>query len=59
MLDRSVNAVEENLLSYTLWNYTADNTNAHGDQWNGEDLSTFSTDAGGTWAPIDPKGSPS
>lgn len=44
VLDRSVNAVEENLLSYTLWNYTADNTNAHGDQWNGEDLSIFSTD---------------
>jgi hypothetical protein len=43
-LDRSFNAVEENLLSYTLWNYTADNTNAHGDQWNGEDLSIFSVD---------------
>lgn len=30
------------LLSYTLWNYTPDNDNQHGDQWNGEDLSIFS-----------------
>jgi hypothetical protein len=36
--------VEDALLSSTLWNYTADNTNAHGDQWNGEDLSIFSRD---------------
>lgn len=43
-LDRSFNAVEENSLSYTLWNYTADNTNERGDQWNGEDLSIFSRD---------------
>jgi hypothetical protein len=43
-LDRSFRAVEDNLLSCTLWNYTADNTNAHGDQWNGEDLSIFSRD---------------
>jgi hypothetical protein len=31
-------------LNATLWNYTADNTNEHGDQWNGEDLSIFSRD---------------
>ncbi len=43
-LDRSFRSVEENLLSCTLWNYTADNTNAHGDGWNGEDFSIFSRD---------------
>ncbi len=43
-MDRSMQAMEDNLLSYTLWNYTADNTNARGDQWNGEDLSIFSRD---------------
>ena len=43
-LERSLSAIETNLLGYTLWNYTADNTNARGDQWNGEDLSVFSRD---------------
>ncbi len=43
-LDTSFDALEANLVSYTLWNYTADNTNARGDQWNGEDLSIFSRD---------------
>ncbi|MFN2149298.1 MAG: glycosyl hydrolase family 35, partial [Anaerolineales bacterium] len=43
-LDRSFRAIEANLLGCTLWNYTADNTNARGDQWNGEDLSIFSRD---------------
>lgn len=41
-LDRSFRAMESNKLSYALWNYTPDNDNVHGDQWNGEDLSTFS-----------------
>ncbi|MFZ5942204.1 MAG: cellulase family glycosylhydrolase [Bacteroidota bacterium] len=41
-LDRSFRVAEKNLLSYTLWNYTADNTNEYGDSWNGEDLSVFS-----------------
>jgi len=41
-LDRSFRAMESNRLSYTLWNYTPDNDNLHGDQWNGEDLSIFS-----------------
>jgi hypothetical protein len=41
-IDRSFLAMENNLLNYTLWNYTVDNDNAHGDQWNGEDLSVFS-----------------
>ena len=43
-MDRSMRAMEDNLLSCTLWNYTADNTNSRGDMWNGEDLSIFSRD---------------
>ena len=43
-LDTSFRVMEENLASCTLWNYTADNSNARGDQWNGEDLSVFSRD---------------
>lgn len=31
-MDRSLRALEDALLNGTLWNYTADNTNAHGDQ---------------------------
>jgi len=43
-MDASFRAVEANLLSYNLWNYTADNDNRHGDQWNDEDFSIFSRD---------------
>ena len=43
-LDATFRALEANLLGGTLWNYTADNTNERGDQWNGEDLSIFSRD---------------
>jgi hypothetical protein len=43
-LNRTFRAIEDNLLSCTLWNYTADNSNARGDQWNDEDLSLFSRD---------------
>lgn len=43
-LDASMRALEANLLSFTLWNYTADNTNERGDMWNDEDLSIFSRD---------------
>jgi hypothetical protein len=43
-MDRTLRALEDTLLSGALWNYTADNTNARGDQWNGEDLSIFSRD---------------
>ena len=43
-MDRSLRAADENLLTYTIWNYTPDNDNKHGDQWNGEDLSIFSLD---------------
>ncbi|MDE2635461.1 MAG: cellulase family glycosylhydrolase [Chloroflexota bacterium] len=43
-LDYNLGALDDNLLSYTLWNYTPDNSNARGDGWNGEDLSIFSRD---------------
>ena len=43
-LNRTFRAIEDNLLSCTLWNYTSDNTNSRGDQWNDEDLSLFSRD---------------
>ncbi|MGD1995823.1 MAG: cellulase family glycosylhydrolase [Anaerolineae bacterium] len=43
-LDATLQALEANLVSFTLWNYTADNTNERGDQWNDEDLSIFSRD---------------
>lgn len=43
-MDRSMQALEDTLLSATVWNYTADNSNARGDQWNDEDLSIFSRD---------------
>jgi hypothetical protein len=43
-LDRTWRALDDTLLSGTIWNYTADNTNAHGDGWNDEDLSIFSRD---------------
>jgi hypothetical protein len=43
-MDRTLRALDDTLLSGTLWNYSADNSNAHGDLWNGEDLSIFSRD---------------
>lgn len=43
-MDDSMAAMDANLVSFTLWNYTADNTNERGDLWNGEDLSIFSRD---------------
>jgi hypothetical protein len=43
-LDATMRALEANLVSFTLWNYTADNNNERGDQWNDEDLSIFSRD---------------
>ncbi|HUX99138.1 MAG TPA: cellulase family glycosylhydrolase [Candidatus Deferrimicrobium sp.] len=43
-LDLMYNAFDKLFLSGTLWNYTADNNNAFGDNWNQEDLSIFSRD---------------
>ncbi len=37
-------AMDKNLLSATIWNYTASNTHARGDGWNGEDLSIWCRD---------------
>lgn len=43
-LDANLTALDENLLHFTLWNYTPGNTNEWGDLWNNEDLSIFSRD---------------
>ena len=43
-MDATLRAIEANLLSCTLWNYTSDNNNEYGDLWNGEDFSIFSRD---------------
>jgi Cellulase (glycosyl hydrolase family 5)/Glycoside hydrolase family 5 C-terminal domain len=43
-LDRSLRAMEGARVNYALWNYTPDNSNVYGDQWNGEDLSIYSPD---------------
>ena len=37
-------ALDATLVHSTQWNYTADNSHAHGDLWNEEDLSIFSRD---------------
>lgn len=41
-LDRSFRALEDNLMSGAIWNYSADNIHERGDAFNGEDLSIFS-----------------
>ncbi|HOB35507.1 MAG TPA: cellulase family glycosylhydrolase [Bacillota bacterium] len=43
-MDRLMRALDANFHNFTLWNYTADNSNERGDGWNGEDLSIFSRD---------------
>ena len=43
-MDRSLRAMDDALASYTIWNYTSDNTNERVDLWNDEDLSIFSRD---------------
>ena len=43
-LTMNYDALDFHLLHGTLWNYTADNTNLWGDQWNLEDFSIFSRD---------------
>lgn len=41
-MDANMTALERDLLSFTLWNYTSDNCHEWGDKWNGEDLSLWS-----------------
>jgi hypothetical protein len=43
-LDAYYDALDANLVGGTIWNYAADNTNLHGDNWNEEDNSVFSRD---------------
>lgn len=43
-LDRSMGALDDAQVSYTIWCYEPGNTNKYGDGWNGEDLSLFSRD---------------
>jgi len=43
-MQRTLRAIDDNLLGSCIWNYTSDNSNARGDQWNGEDFSIFSRD---------------
>ncbi len=43
-MDAFYSGLEKNLLSSTIWNYTSDNDNCWGDQWNGEDFSIYSED---------------
>lgn len=43
-LNASIVAMESNLLNFTLWHYSATNSNEWGDCWNREDLSLFSRD---------------
>jgi hypothetical protein len=47
-MDACLNALEGNLLNYTLWNYVSDNSSKWGDQWCGEDLSLWQRAPDGT-----------
>lgn len=49
-------ALDHNLLSSTIWNYSANNSNRYGDGWNGEDLSIYSPDQ--TGIPLPPGADP-
>jgi hypothetical protein len=55
-LARNFDALDDNLLGGLLWNYTSDNDNLHGDQWNDEDLSVFSRDQQSTPDQVDSGG---
>ncbi len=47
LLHAMYEAMDELFMSGTQWNYTPDNTHAHGDQWNHEDLSVYCAEDGG------------
>jgi hypothetical protein len=53
-MGHTISCLEKNLLSFTLWCYSPDNSNANGDNWNGEDLSIFSKDQMKSLDPSDP-----
>ncbi|KAF9431510.1 hypothetical protein BGZ76_000212 [Entomortierella beljakovae] len=36
-----LDAMDESMMSFTLWNYCPDNSNYWGDRWNGEDFSVW------------------
>ncbi|KAG8793614.1 hypothetical protein FRC17_008418, partial [Serendipita sp. 399] len=42
MMDALLCALEQSLVGFTLWNYNPLNSDATGDQWNGENFSWFS-----------------
>jgi len=46
-VDAHMCALEGLFIPYFWWNYTPENSHEHGDGWNGENLSIFSTDSGG------------
>jgi hypothetical protein len=55
-LDAYYAALDDNLLGGAVWHYAPDNTNRHGDLWNGEDLSIFSRDQQSTMSDINSGG---
>ncbi|KAG8993112.1 hypothetical protein FRB94_011058 [Tulasnella sp. JGI-2019a] len=42
MMDALISGLERTLIGFTLWNYCPNNTDSHGDFWNGENFSWFS-----------------
>ncbi|TDH68348.1 hypothetical protein CCR75_006741 [Bremia lactucae] len=44
-MDNTIATLESQVVSYVLWNYTADNSHAFGDLWNREDCSLSSRDS--------------
>ncbi|GJJ69175.1 hypothetical protein EMPS_01521 [Entomortierella parvispora] len=52
--DNILNGLDRTLVHYTLWNYTIENDQLHGDGWNGENLSLYckghtESSSGGKW----------
>ncbi|KAI0073547.1 glycoside hydrolase [Panus rudis PR-1116 ss-1] len=41
MMDAMLTALDRSLIGFTLWNYNPDNSDIHGDTWNGENFSFF------------------